>query len=191
MNIKTPVGIELPPQLIITWASASGKTTILKGLIEKYPNYFAKPIQYTTRPARWDWELDEYVFVTPEQFMRKLINWDFIEFVEYNKELYAIGKYFDQTKSNIFIAEPVGRAALERYFKLNKIKFVEVYTSIPVTEMRKRLELRRGSVIEVDNRMKDLEYFHPTPTSLLVDWTDRLPSVINQVARFTWASLKT
>ena len=87
--------------------------------MERFPYEFGKPIQYTTRKRRFDTELDDYVFLTKETFMRKLINGDFVEFTEYNKELYAIGKYFDLDKSNIFIAEPVGREALQRYFKTN------------------------------------------------------------------------
>ena len=162
----------------------------MKGLLERYPNYFSKPIQYTTRKPRWDWELDDYVFLTKAQFMKKLINWDFIEFTEYNKELYAIGKYFDNKKSNIFIAEPVWRAALQRYFRINNIKFVQVFVSIPVSEMKKRLELRRSSVVDIDNRLNDLKYFFPDNDDLTIDWTDRIQAIIQQVARHTWASFR-
>jgi guanylate kinase len=65
-----------------------------------------KPLQFTTRKPRDDKELDDYVFLTKEQFIRKLDNGDFIEHIVYNGEYYAITKYFDTSKSNVFVADP-------------------------------------------------------------------------------------
>lgn len=155
----------------------------MKNLLTKYPDKFSKPIQYTTRKQRFDNEVDDYVFLTHQQFMRKLINGDFIEFTEYNKELYAIGKYFDTTKSNIFIAEPVWREALQKYFKLNSIPFLTFYVKIPKDEMTRRLENRRSSIIEIDNRMKDLKYFYPLPHDHVLDGTDREEALTIEVKK--------
>lgn len=169
------------PQVIITWPSWSGKTTLLKNLLEKYPNKYSKPLQYTTRKPRSDREYDDYVFLTREQFMKKLTNWDFIEYVEYNKELYAIGKYFNPDVSNIFIAEPVGREALQKYFKLNKVPYLSFYIEIDEKEMRYRLEERRETVQTIETRVRDLEYFYPSPNCKVLDWTEREEVLVNKV----------
>lgn len=169
------------PQVIITWPSWSGKTTLLRNLLVKYPTKYSKPLQYTTRKPRNDREYDDYVFLTREQFMKKLTNWDFIEYIEYNKELYAIWKYFDANLSNIFIAEPVGREALQKYFKLNKVPYLSFYLEIDEKEMRYRLEERRDTVQTIEERVKDLEYFYPSPNCKLIDATEREEVLVNKI----------
>ena len=153
---------------------------------------YARPLQYTTRKPRSDAEKDEYVFLTYTQFMKKLINWDFIEYVEYNQELYAIGKYFDTTKTNVFIAEPVWREALKRYFKLNSIPFLPVYIKVDKDSINERLELRGSSVHEIDERMKDFKYFYPWKTDIVVDWDYKPLAVLGDVHKIVkWALQKT
>lgn len=153
----------------------------MKNLLSTFPDKFWKPIQYTTRKPRNDRELDDYVFLTKEQFLRKLTNWDFIEFTEYNKELYAIGKYFDDTKANIFIVEPVWREAIKKYFKLNNIPYVSYYISIPKSEMLYRLWERRMSVNDTNSRLQDLKYFAPSDGDIQLDWTDREELLVKEV----------
>lgn len=173
----------LPPQIILTWISWSGKTTLMGGLLEKFPDRFAKPLQFTTRKPRNLNEVDDYVFLTPSQFTKKLLNWDFIEFTEYNKELYSISKYFEQSKSNIFIAEPVWREALQRHFKTNWIPFITFYIRIPKEEMQKRLEERRLTVKEVEARKKDLKYFYSLPHDHLLDGCEPPEDLVKEVFR--------
>lgn len=179
---------ELRPQIILTWISWSGKTTLMKWLLAKYPNDFAKPIQYTTRKPRYENELDDYVFLTTPTFTRKLVNWDFIEYTEYNKELYSIWKYFDATKSNIFIAEPVWREALQRHFKLNNIPFKTFYLKIPKEEMVRRLEGRRSSIMTIGERLEDLKYFYPLPHDNILDGTEKEENLVNEVRRICRSS---
>lgn len=182
---------KLRPQIVITWVSWSGKTTLMKWLLEKYPDDFSKPIQYTTRKQRYENELDDYVFLTKDTFMRKLINGDFIEFTEYNQELYAIWRYYNEAKTNIFIAEPVGREALQRYFKKNSIPFLTFYMKIPKEEMQIRLEERRMSVNDIESRMGDLKYFYPLPHDHILDSTDRPEALVNETKRKCDNFLKT
>jgi len=184
--------IQAAHQLILTWVSGSWKTTVMKGLLNTYPEMYAKPLQFTTRKPRSDLEMDEYVFLTHQQFMKKLINWDFIEYVEYNKELYAVWKYFDAKKTNIFIAEPVWREALKKYFRLHNIPFVSAYIEVDTKSIRDRLELRGSSVNEVDTRMKDLKYFYAWGDDYIVDWDYKPPAVLLDIHKLVkWASKKT
>ena len=69
--------------IMLTGVSGSGKTTLKDYLLENHPDVFAQPIQYTTRPQRFDTELDEYVFLSKELFFKKLNNGDFCEYVKY------------------------------------------------------------------------------------------------------------
>lgn len=177
----TPTKQKVVPQVIITWPSWSGKTTLLTNLLKKYPEKYSKPLQYTTRKPRHDRELDDYVFLTREQFMKKLTNGDFIEYVEYNKELYAIWKYFNEDITNIFIVEPVWREALVKFFKLNKIPFLSFFLEIDEKEMRYRLEERRESVQTIEARVRDLEYFAPSPMCKIIDATEREEVLVNKV----------
>ena len=172
---------KIVPQVIITWPSWSGKTTLLRNLMVKYPASFAKPIQYTTRKARHEKEFDDYVFLSRDQFMKKLTNWDFIEYIEYNKELYAIGKYFDKNISNVFIVEPVWREAIQKYFKVNKIPYVSFFLEFDEKEMRYRLEERREAIKTIEERVKDLDYFYPSPSCKILDATEREETLVAKV----------
>lgn len=159
-------------QIILTWVSGSWKTTLLKKLMELYPEEFALPLQYTTRKPRWDSELDQYIFLNHQMFLKKLVNWDFIEYICYNKELYWIGKFFDKTKSNVFIAEPVGREALVKYFKTNNIPFIDFYLEIDEEMMIHRLGFsRREAQYVINERLEDFKYFHPLSNSIILDGT--------------------
>lgn len=180
------------PQLIITWVSGSWKTTVMKALVKEYPHIYAKPIQYTTRQPRQDSELDEYVFVTYDQFIKKLLNWDFVEYVEYNWNLYAVGAYFDTTKTNIFIAEPVGREALKKYFKLNSIPYVATYITVPEEDIKSRLEQRWTTIEWIVSRMEDFKYFQPSTWDKIIQGIHTPERVAQSVHNYIeWASSQT
>ena len=180
------------PQLIITWVSGSWKTTVMKWLVKEYPNIYAKPTQYTTRLPRFDWELDDYVFLNYSQFIRKLLNGDFVEYVEYNWELYAVWAYFDTTKTNVFIAEPVGREALKKYFKLNSIPYVATYISIPESDVKSRLEQRWTTVDGIEERMEDFKYFTPSAWDKIIQGLHSEEKVLDSVHNYVeWASYRT
>ncbi len=172
------------PQVILTWVSGSWKTTLLNNLLTNYPNQFWKPLQYTTRKQRNDRELDDYIFLSQELFIKKLINWDFIEYICYNKQLYAVGTYFNMDSSNIFIAEPVGREALIKYFRLNNIPFLDFYLEIDDETMLHRLWMeRRESQLVINERLEDFNYFEPRKDSIILDWTSptsRLAEIIKK-----------
>lgn len=180
---------KIAPQLIITWVSWSWKTTVMRWLLAAFPDLYSKPIQYTTRQPRSELEKDDYVFLTYQQFQKKLLNWDFIEYIEYNKELYAIWKYFDVTKTNIFIAEPVWREAIKKHFKLNNIPFVSTYIKVDKEEIQRRLESRGSSVFDVDARMEDFKYFYPSKWDEVIDWDYKQSAVMIWIHKLVkWAS---
>ena len=80
--------------IVLSGASASGKTEVAKMLASKYG--ITKVITTTTRPMRVG-EVDgrDYFFVTKEQFEQMIRNDEFVEFTIYN------GNYYGSTKAQI------------------------------------------------------------------------------------------
>lgn len=101
--------------LILVGPSASGKTQIVKILIEKYG--LKKMVTYTSRNMR-PGEVDgiDYFFLSKEEFEKRINEGFFIEHVIYNGNYY--GTAISQVSSDkVVILEPTG---LKHY--LNKIK---------------------------------------------------------------------
>lgn len=82
---------------IFSAPSGSGKTTILKPILEKLKDKFGFSISATTRPPR-EGEKDEvdYYFITPEKMRKHIANGDFLEW----EEVYP-GKYYGTFKSEL------------------------------------------------------------------------------------------
>lgn len=82
---------------IFSAPSGSGKTTILKPILERMKDKFSFSISATTRPAR-EGEKDgvDYYFITPEKMREHIEKGDFIEW----EEVYQ-GKYYGTYKSEL------------------------------------------------------------------------------------------
>ncbi|MEE1322862.1 MAG: guanylate kinase [Bacteroidales bacterium] len=82
---------------IFSAPSGSGKTTILKPILEKLKDKFGFSISATTRPPR-EGEKDEvdYYFITPEKMREHIANGDFLEW----EEVYQ-GKYYGTYKAEL------------------------------------------------------------------------------------------
>lgn len=82
---------------IFSAPSGSGKTTILKPILEKLKDKFGFSISATTRPPR-EGERDkvDYYFITPEKMREHIANGDFLEW----EEVYP-GKYYGTYKAEL------------------------------------------------------------------------------------------
>lgn len=82
---------------IFSAPSGSGKTTILKPILEKLKDKFGFSISATTRPPR-EGERDkvDYYFITPQKMKEHIANGDFLEW----EEVYP-GKYYGTYKSEL------------------------------------------------------------------------------------------
>ena len=90
--------------------AASGKDTILKTILEEYPDIFCRNLSTTTRPPR-EGEVQgiDYDFITEEQMMNKLLNGEMLEVVEFNGKFYGTALTTLSTeKINISIYNPGG-----------------------------------------------------------------------------------
>lgn len=137
--------------ILITAPSGSGKTSIVKYLMQKFPQLVFS-VSATTRPPRKG-EIDgkDYYFISEEQFKEKIHQKDFLEW-----EMVYEGKYYGTLKSEmsrIWKEENVpvldidvqGAIHVQQQYPVNTITlFIQAPS---VEELRKRL-LNRGSETE-------------------------------------------
>jgi guanylate kinase len=83
--------------IIITAPSGAGKTSIVKYLLQKYPQYFSFSISATTRQPRENEKTGEdYYFMSVNEFNQKINDHQFIEW-----EMVYEGKYYGTLKSDL------------------------------------------------------------------------------------------
>lgn len=100
--------------IVILGESASGKTTLLKMLVEANPKYH-KIVTYTTRPMR-DGEVDgvDYHFIPQATFDEFVKRGFFVEHAKYRDWSYGTAKADCESDGAIAILTPAGLRALKR-----------------------------------------------------------------------------
>ncbi|KAK3295378.1 guanylate kinase [Chaetomium fimeti] len=86
--------------IVISGPSGVGKGTLFQRLLDKYPDTFASTVSHTTRqPRPGEVEGSAYYFVSRDQFESLIAGGAFIEFAEFNGNLYGTSKQtiIDQT----------------------------------------------------------------------------------------------
>lgn len=79
--------------LVISGCSGVGKGTLIKFLLEKYPEVFELSISYTTRrPRQGEVHGREYYFVTKEEFQKEIEKDVFAEYCEVHGNFYGTHK---------------------------------------------------------------------------------------------------
>ena len=142
--------------IVLSGASASGKTEAAKMLMAKYG--IQKAITTTTRPMRVH-EVDgrDYFFVSKEKFDQLIKEDKFVEYTNYN------GNYYGSTKDQIANDRVVviDLEGLKSYSRLNDKRIVTFYLST-CEEIRYKRMLERGDKeedakrrIENDRRVFD------------------------------------
>jgi guanylate kinase len=162
--------------ILLTWVSWSWKTTIQERLLWEW---FIRPINFSTREPRSDNELDEYVFITREQFLFKLNKWDFVEYTQYNWNFYWISKnWFNGDSPIIAIVDPLGREAIKEYLSRNGIIPECYFISIDKDTQKERLTLRWDSKDDISRREKDFNWFSPSVNCRILDWNKSVDELI-------------
>lgn len=90
--------------------SGSGKDTILKNLINNFPDDYHEIISCTSRPIRENEQPDvNYHYITKEEFFNKIAENKMIEYTIFNNWLYGTCfENLDENKINIGIYNPAG-----------------------------------------------------------------------------------
>lgn len=156
---------------LMTGPSASGKSTIQKELLSLG---WVRPINFTTRKIRDDSELDEYVFIDENVFAKKARMGHFAEWTYYDRNLYAMTRFLDESKDVIIVVDPIGKGAFEAFLtKMNRPYFT-VWVECDDVTRRERLERRRSSVNSLNERMCDSFWMKKVNPSydIVVDGTE-------------------
>ena len=134
--------------------AASGKDTILKTILEEYPDIFCRNLSTTTRsPREGEIQGIDYDFITEEQMMSKLMNGDMLEVVEFNGSFYGTAlDTLSTEKINISIYNPGGIELLLENTQINLLIFY----------------------IECDDKIRVLRYINREPNFNLQKFCDRM-----------------
>jgi guanylate kinase len=138
--------------IIFCAPSGSGKTTIVKHLLQNNPD-LGFSISAVTRDKRGRTEEDgkDYHFLTPDEFKEKILHGEFIEW----EEVYA-GNYYGTLKSEIeriwnegknviFDVDVKGGLSLKKYFG---DKALAIFVLVPTMETLEQRLRRRGTESE-------------------------------------------
>ena len=115
--------------IVVIGRSASGKDTLVKGIVKKFPNLHPI-IHYTTRPKRGNETGEEYHFISMDKYERMVNNQEFFVTTCFNNWYYAIGlDSFEADKINIGVFNPIELKRLMTTFSdLFDIYIVETVT---------------------------------------------------------------
>ncbi|WP_373523179.1 guanylate kinase [Aquiflexum sp.] len=138
--------------IIFSAPSGSGKTTIVKHLLQKFPN-LGFSISASTRDKRGRTEQNgkDYYFLSPEEFKTKIDQNEFIEWEEvYEGNFYGtlkeeIQRLWDSGKHVIFDVDVQGGINLKRYFGDQALA---IYVKVPSLEVLHERLKERGTESE-------------------------------------------
>lgn len=135
--------------IIFSAPSGSGKTTIVKHLLENNPD-LGFSISASTRDKRGRTEENgkDYYFLTPEDFKKKIDNNEFVEWEEvYEGNFYGtlkseVERVWRDGKNVIFDVDVKGGLNLKRYFGDNGLA---IFVKVPSIEVLKARLNDRGT----------------------------------------------
>ncbi len=169
--------------IIITAPSGAGKTSIVKYLLQKYPQYFSFSISATTRQAREDeTQAKDYYFMSVEEFNQKINENKFIEW-----EMVYQGKYYGTLKSELEKIWALGKTPIldidvqgaihvQQQFKENAIS---IFIEPPSIEALNNRLKSRGSETEstlkarVDKASYEITFKHQFDTTIINEALDK------------------
>ena len=143
--------------IVVSGFSGSGKGTIMKELLSRYPDTYALSISATTRSPR-EGEVDgrEYFFVSKDEFEKMIAKGELIEYAKYVENYYGtprdyVEKKLDEGKDVILEIEIQGALNVKKMFPDTLLLFV---TPPSAEELRKRLVGRGTETMDViESRM--------------------------------------
>lgn len=142
--------------IILIGESGSGKTTILNELEKRG---FKKAINHTTRPKRkTDDELNEYKFLSKDEFNKMWDEGRLLQRAEFNNEFYGIS--IDSLKPNIACIS-ITDSVKDIKNRVNELKIKDVdiktfYIYVTEEERINRM-LKRGDRIEAINKRLEID----------------------------------
>ena len=143
--------------IVVSGFSGSGKGTLMKELLARYPDTYALSISATTRsPRSGEQEGREYFFKTREEFEKMIAKGELIEYAKYVENYYGtprdyVEKKLDEGKDVILEIEIQGALNVKKMFPDTLLLFV---TPPSAEELKKRLVGRGTETMDViESRM--------------------------------------
>lgn len=164
--MKTNKSHSTPGKLVVISApSGAGKSTIVRWLMEKHPELnLVFSISCTTRAPRGTEKNGvEYIFISPDEFRKKIENNEFLEYEEvYTDRFYGTLKSQVEEQSAVgqnvvFDVDVKGGCNIKKYYASRALS---IFIQPPsLAELRKRLETRQTDSREaIENRLAKAEY---------------------------------
>ena len=165
--------------LIVSAPSGSGKSTIVNWLMKEHPElklYFS--ISCTSRAPRGTEQNGvEYIFISPEEFRKKIANNEFLEYEEvYENRFYGtlkaqVERQREQGQNVVFDVDVKGGVNIKKYYGDEALSLFIQPPS--VEELRRRLEGRGTDTPEaIEQRLAKAEYeltFAPQFDAIIVN----------------------
>ncbi len=109
---------------VFTAPSGAGKTTVVRHLLDEYPDELGFSVSATTRKRRKNERGGkDYYFLTPEQFKTKIENDEFVEWEEvYKDQFYGtlkseVERIWKKGKSVVFDIDVKGAQSIKNFYK--------------------------------------------------------------------------
>lgn len=146
---------EYKKMIVITAPSGAGKTSITSYLLNAFPILAFSVSAATRQPRTGETDGTDYYFISPEEFQRKILQDEFVEW-----EMVYEGKYYGTLKSElkriwnsgnipVMDIDVQGAIHVQREYPVNSLFiFIEPPS---VDELKKRLQLRGTENLESFN----------------------------------------
>jgi len=133
-----------PLIIIVSAPSGSGKTTLVNRLLEETPG-IRRSVSYTTRqPREGETDKEDYMFISREEFRRKIDNGEFLEWEEVFGEYYGTSRVrfqemIEEHVDTILSIDVKGARTVKEHFP----ESISVFIMPPSTEeLKARLRKR-------------------------------------------------
>ena len=138
--------------IVVSGFSGSGKGTLMKELLSRYPDTYALSISATTRSPREGEEHGrEYFFISKDEFEKMIAKEELIEYARYVENYYGTPREYveqklDEGKDVILEIEIQGALKVKKAFPDTLLLFV---TPPSATELKERLVGRGTETMDV------------------------------------------
>ncbi|GJQ62801.1 MAG: guanylate kinase [Melioribacteraceae bacterium] len=124
--------------------SGAGKTTILKQILERFPELVVSVSATTRKPREGEVDGLDYYFISEGEFLSKINNHDFVEWEKFYDYYYgtlksSVEDTLDLGKSMIFEVDVKGALSIKKVFPQAYLIFIQ---PPDIAELKRRLEAR-------------------------------------------------
>lgn len=124
--------------------SGAGKTTILKQILERFPELVVSVSATTRKPREGEINGKDYFFISEGEFLSKINNHDFVEWEKFYDYYYgtlksSVEDTLDLGNSMIFEVDVKGALSIKKVFPHAYLIFIQ---PPDIAELKRRLEAR-------------------------------------------------